>query len=92
MLAAIYVLFIVTFAPAIIIKTVNYFSWRGHLICNPFNYQSDKCYDNPTLHIIAYVINWTTVVINPIVYVLSSYKVGKNNDRLREINYIIYYI
>ena len=92
MLAAIYVLFIVTFAPAIVIKTVNYFSWREHLTCKPLIYQSDKCYDNPTLHIIAYIFNWTTVVINPIVYVISSYKVGKNNDRLRKINYIIYYI
>ena len=49
-------------------------------ICNPLNYQSDKRYKNPTLHIIAYVINWATVVINPIVYVVSQkkYKVGKN--------------
>ena len=80
MLAAIYVLFIVTYAPSLLVKMVNYFSWRDHPICNPLNYQSDKRYKNPTLHIIAYVINWATVVINPIVYVVSQkkYKVRKN--------------
>ena len=83
MLAAIFVLFIVTYAPSLLVKMVNYFSWGGHPIFKPHNFQSDKRYNNPTLHIMAYVINWATVVINPIVYVVSQkkYKVRNNNYR-----------
>ena len=91
MLAAIYVLFIVTYAPSLLVKMVNYFSWRDHPICKPLNYQSDKRYKNPTLHIIAYVINWATVVINPIVYVVSQkkYKVREKGKTYHQLYYLL---
>ena len=39
-----------------------------------FNLQLDKCYKHPVLHILSYIINWSSVVINPIIYVVSQKK------------------
>ena len=36
--------------------------------------QLDKCYDHTELHILSYIINWSSVVINPIIYVVSQKK------------------
>ena len=36
--------------------------------------QLDKCYTYPTMHVVAYIINWATVVINPIIYCVSQKK------------------
>merc|ERR1712018_1029681 len=56
MLGAIFVLFIVTYLPSLLVKSL------------------DKCYDHPVLHILSYIINWSSVVINPIIYVVSQKK------------------
>ena len=60
MLAAIYVLFLVTYLPTLLVRMF------------------DKDMKHTTLHILTYVINWASVVINPIVYVVSQrkYQVG----------------
>merc|ERR1712172_31432 len=34
----------------------------------------DKCYDHTELHILSYIINWSSVVINPIIYVVTQKK------------------
>ena len=36
--------------------------------------QLDKCYNHPVLHILSYIINWSSVVINPITYVVTQKK------------------
>ena len=36
--------------------------------------QFDKCYKHPVIHILSYIINWSSVVINPIIYVVSQKK------------------
>ena len=56
MLAGIFVFFILTYMPSVIVKTV------------------DKCYYHSNWHAVSYVINWASVVINPIIYVVSQQK------------------
>ena len=34
----------------------------------------DKCYLHPTMHAIAYVFNWASVWINPIIYIVAQRK------------------
>ena len=34
----------------------------------------DKCYLHPTMHPIAYVFNWASVWINPIIYIVAQRK------------------
>ena len=36
--------------------------------------QLDKCYKHPVIHVLCYIINWSSVVINPIIYVVSQKK------------------
>ena len=36
--------------------------------------QLDKCYQHPVIHVLCYIINWSSVVINPIIYVVSQKK------------------
>ena len=40
--------------------------------------KNDPCYTKPHLHVFAYVINWTSVVVNPVIYVVMqrSYQVS----------------
>eukprot|EP00092_Neocalanus_flemingeri_P025940 GFUD01028114.1.p1 GENE.GFUD01028114.1~~GFUD01028114.1.p1 ORF type:complete len:353 (+),score=72.37 GFUD01028114.1:101-1159(+) len=32
----------------------------------------DKCYKHPTIHAIAYMLNWTGVIINPIIFMVTQ--------------------
>ncbi len=36
--------------------------------------QLDQCYEHPVIHVLCYIINWSSVVINPIIYVVSQKK------------------
>ena len=36
--------------------------------------QVDRCYTHPTLHSIAYVFNWASVWINPVIYIGAQKK------------------
>ena len=42
-----------------------------HLLSNQI---FDKCYMHPTLHAIAYVFNWASVWVNPIIYIKAQKK------------------
>ena len=92
MLAAMYVIFILTYLPSLLIKIVTK---KTHppgedipfLIPDNY-YQFDKCYNHETIHIMAYVINWASVVINPILYVVSQKKY-KVRQKIININCII---
>jgi len=64
MLGLIFVFFVVTYVPGIIVKG------------------ADKCFTKPTLHVLAYVINWASVWINPIIYVVSQ---KKYQDAIRHL-------
>jgi len=66
MLGAIFVFFVVTYVPGIIVKGV------------------DPCFSKPTLHVLAYVINWASVWINPIIYVVSQKKYQEAIKHLRD--------
>ena len=39
----------------------------------------DKCYMHPTMHAIAYVFNWASVWINPIIYIRGQTKYQVKN-------------
>ena len=45
--------------------------------------QTDPCYDKPTLHAVAYVFNWASVWLNPIVYIgaQKKYQVAKRTGQ-----------
>jgi len=64
MLGSIFVFFILTYVPGIIVK------------------QFDPCFSKPTLHVLAYVINWASVWVNPIIYVVSQ---KKYQDAIRHL-------
>ena len=34
----------------------------------------DRCYTHPTLHAVTYVINWASVWINPVIYIIAQKK------------------
>ena len=36
--------------------------------------QVDRCYTHPTLHSVAYVFNWASVWINPVIYIGAQKK------------------
>merc|ERR1712066_56543 len=52
----------------LIIFVVFTLSYIPFVIINKF----DPCYTMPYFHILAYVINWTSVVINPVIYVITQ--------------------
>eukprot|EP00092_Neocalanus_flemingeri_P009633 GFUD01010370.1.p1 GENE.GFUD01010370.1~~GFUD01010370.1.p1 ORF type:complete len:420 (-),score=66.22 GFUD01010370.1:529-1788(-) len=64
MLGAIFVFFVVTYVPGIVVKAF------------------DPCFSKPTLHVLAYVINWASVWVNPIIYVVSQ---KKYQDAIRHL-------
>jgi len=66
MLGAIFVFFVVTYVPGIIVKAF------------------DPCFSKPTLHVLAYVINWASVWINPIIYVVSQKKYQEAIKHLKD--------
>ena len=39
-----------------------------------YNSQVDRCYTHPTLHSVAYVFNWASVWINPVIYICAQKK------------------
>lgn len=66
MLVTILFIFFITYLPGFIVKTVR--------LSPPNHAQVDSCYTYPTLHAIAYTVNWASVWINPIVYVVAQKK------------------
>jgi len=64
MLAAIFFVYVITYMPGFLVKTV------------------DRCYTHPTLHSIAYVFNWASVWINPVIYIAAQ---KKYQDALRHL-------
>jgi len=66
MLGAIFVFFVVTYVPSIIVKGF------------------DPCFKKPTLHVLAYAINWASVWINPIIYVVSQKKYQEAIRKLKD--------
>jgi len=44
----------------------------------------DPCFSKPTLHVLAYVINWASVWINPIIYVVSQKKYQEAIKQLKD--------
>jgi len=42
----------------------------------------DRCYTHPTLHAVTYVINWASVWINPVIYIIAQ---KKYQDALRHL-------
>ena len=54
-----------------------HFVSNSRLLLYQYHLKFDSCYTKPYLHVFAYVINWTSVVVNPVVYVVmqKSYQV-----------------
>ena len=52
----------------------------------------DKCYLHPTMHAIAYVFNWASVWINPIIYIVAQrkYQVEKKESMSRNISILMF--
>ena len=68
MLAAIFFVYVITYMPGFFVKTVKI--PNNAWICS----QVDRCYTHPTLHSIAYVFNWASVWINPVIYIAAQKK------------------
>ena len=68
--------FAVSYLPFVLVNMVKISSILS-LKLNLYYFQYDFCHKRPFLHVLAYVINWTSVVVNPVIYVVMqrSYQV-----------------
>ena len=82
MLAAIFFVYVITYIPGFFVKMARESSIS--IGCLIEIYQMDQCYTHPTLHAVAYVFNWASVWINPVIYIAAQKKyqviVSKQHD------------
>ena len=79
MLAAIFFVYVITYMPGFLVKTVSEApSLESMKLKKSVYSQVDRCYTHPTLHSIAYVFNWASVWINPVIYLATQKKYQVN--------------
>ena len=63
--------FAVSYLPFVLVNMVKISSILSFKL-NLYYFQYDFCHKRPFLHVLAYVINWTSVVVNPVIYVVMQ--------------------